>query len=182
MSKLTSIYVWLFVAAMFIAANIWILNGFESKVLYADQNNPAHINRLLKHALRLSEELKTKSQNFDTVTAKLVRDPFSLPSSTHLREDFKYSDKKKFFKTHSVALQLPNIDGILTIRRLDGTEVQYLLVKGKMFKVGQSIDGFKVVEVSPDSILMESNGKEFRIAFSKNSYELMAKRASEEAQ
>jgi len=51
-----------------------------------------------------------------------------------------------------------------------------------MFKVGQSIDGFKVVKVSPDSILMKSNGKEFRIAFSKNSYELMAKRASEEAQ
>lgn len=182
MSKLASIYVWLFVAAVFIATNIWILNGFESKMLYAEQEDPCRISAVLKNALKLSQRLCVKSRSFETDSIKLARDPFILRSMGHTTENFKYSAEKKFFKAPPVALQLPRIDGILTIKKVDGTELKFLLVHGKVLKIGESIDGFKVVKVSPNSVLMRAKGKEFRIAFSKKNYTSISTRTSKEEQ
>ncbi len=167
MSRLASIYVWLFVGAVFIAINVWILNGFESKALFAEENNPSQVADVLKEALDLSQKLREKSQKFDVKPMKLARDPFILPPLRGISKDTRYSLEKKFFKTPSVALQLPNIDGILTIRKLDGTEIKYVLVRGKVVKLGESVDGFKIVKVTSDSIVMRSREKEFRVALSK---------------
>ncbi len=177
MSKLASIYVWLLVGAIFIFINIWILNGFESRILYAKQQNEVNLGRTLKEALGIARKMEKKSQKFDLATLKLARDPFSFRASSGSSRGFVYSREKKFFKRANVALKLPSIDGLITIKKMDGTELKYLLVKGRMLKLGDSVDNFKFVDIRQDSVIVESGGKEFKIAFSKNKYNLVAARS-----
>ncbi len=177
MSRLASIYVWLFVGAVFIAVNIWVLNSFESKSLYAEEKNPSQVNKVLREALVLSRKLQESKQNFGKETLKLARDPFCLIPLHKKSGKVKYSHEKKFFKTPAVALQLPSIDGILTIRKLDGTRVRYLLIKGKVVKLGESIDGFKIVNVDHDTIMLEAAGKRFAVTLSEPSHGFVGKGA-----
>ncbi len=178
MDRFASIYLWLFVGAIFIAINILILNDFGSRLLYAEESNPAQVRKVLQQALQLSRNLEKKSREFDVGLITLARDPFDSPVLPAKSKDSKYSSEKKFFKAPALALQLPHIDGILTIKKLDGTEFRYLLVKGKLIRIGDSIDGFQVVKVLPDSVLMRAKGKEFKIAFSQGNYNVAAENAS----
>lgn len=170
MNKHTPVYFWILIATVLLMVNVWILNGLDSNVTYAEEDSPNYIRSTLREAILMAKKLDKRRQKIDGVRLKLSGDPFVTCSQDKKESQNKVFGQKKFSIPSPPPVQLPQIDGIFTVKRLDGKETRYLVLKGKLYKEGDVFDGFQIRRITSNSVMLVSSGKNIVVGLSERKY------------